>query len=976
MARFLSLFLLVLGTLLGSSFSAGAATPASVVEATLACVGKPSCIIPVGPQVRKGTLANGLTYYIQRNPTPQRRIEMRLVVKAGSAMEDDDQIGLAHLLEHMAFNGSAHFKKNELVSYLQSIGLRFGADLNAYTSFNETVYMLPLPTTDPTEIAQGMTVLADWAGGLTLRDEDIDAERLIVLEEMRARKGVGERVRKQSMPFLLQGSRYVDRLPIGTETSIQGFKNEAVRRFYKEWYRPNLMAVIAVGDLDIDTMEQQIIARFSGLKNPENVRERALTRVAPHTNDAVLRLMDHELTQEILQVILPVRVEDEDSTYGTYRDASKVNLFNAMLARRLENRSQESDSPFLGATASMGNAVQGYNVFSTSVVAGRNGLKPGVDATFSVLNNVRDHGFHADELEQAKRNVLARMNNAHAEGDKTDSSAYAEEYTRSFLTQEAIPGIQAEWALLSAMFPTLTLEELNAYAKEVLPNPTTPIKVMYSNKSLKDAPSETDLLNMVKQRIQLPGVAVEASTASGPLMAVLPKPGKIVDSALDPSTQTHVWKLSNGLTVLVKPTELRDNQILLGATRFGGRSLYGVEDKMNAQFAINGARSMGLGPWSPTQLRDKLTGKVMALTVDMGTYAETVSGSSTPQDLESLLQLLQLHFQPARVDTALFKAYLQRAQDAARNNAEQPDAQFAQAVNDSLFGNHPRAPEVVTPALLASIDMERTVAIYNERFGSAQGFDFVFVGNVDLDATKALVEQYIATLPTGAIEHQAKDLGIRPVMAQRDIRVAKATEPKATATLTYAGVAPDDRREQYVLGLAMDVVNQRIVDVLRTREGLIYSGGASGSIAQVPTPLYLVRVVLPGAPEHVYAMYSTFLEEIAKLQKEGATPTELQKTYLSWYKVRAKQEQDNDFWLAQLMHQRQYQLPLEDILKTPDVIRGIRAEEIQAAVSRYLNTTNLMKAALVPAPDVRTSIDDAPPADRQVSVSTHVPTQE
>lgn len=932
----------------------------SVVSQTLACVGKPTCMIPEGPQVKKGVLDNGLTYYIQRNPQPQRRIELRLVVKAGSAMEDDDQQGLAHLLEHMAFNGSTHFKKSELVSYLQSIGLRFGADLNAYTSFNETVFMLPLPTQEPKEIQQGVMVLADWAGGLTLRDQDIDAERSIVLEEMRARKGVGERVRTQTMPFLLKHSRYVERQPIGTEASIMGFNNEAIRRFYREWYRPDLMAVVAVGDLDPVAMEQWILQYFSGLRNPEAGRARNIPVVQPHTQDEVLRVGDHELTQEVLQISLPIQTDAEDATYGTYRSAVKTNVFNAMLQRRLENRAQDTDAPFLGATAGMGDAIQGYKTFSLSVVAGRDGLAPGLSAVVDVLNSVRDHGFEPGELQLAKTNMLARMKNAHAEGKKTDSSSYAEEYIRNFLTNEAIPGIEAEWPLLNAMFQAMPVEEFNTYARDTLPAAGAPLKLLYSNSTLEGAPTEAALLAMAKWRVQQSGVKTAALEINDSLMPVLPTPGTIAQKTLDLATNTHVWTLSNGLTVLVKPTALRDNQVLMGATRWGGQSLYSDQDKTNAQFAVGTASSMGLGLWSPLQLRDKLTGKVVGLTVDIGAYADTVSGFSTPQDMETLLQLLQLRFQPARIDPPLFQSYLRRSQDAARHTDEQPDTQFAKAMTDALFGEHPRKPDIITPELLGRIDRERAVAIYNERFSSAQGFDFVFVGNMDLDRMEQLVTQYIATLPTTPLEYSAKDLDLRPRMVDRNVRVEKATEPKATAVLTYAGMAPGKRRDQYVLGLAMDVVNQRIVDVLRTREGLIYSGGGSGSITLVPTPLYLVRIVLPGAPEHVDAMYSTMLQEIADLTKNGASKEELQKTYLSWFKVRAKQEQDNDFWLSQLLQQRQYGEPLADILTVPQLVGAISPVEIQAAFAHYLNPEHLMKATLLPGANIRTSIDNKP----------------
>lgn len=911
--------------------------------------------IPVGPQVTKGQLPNGLTYYIQQNTKPARKTELRLVVKAGSAMEDDDQKGLAHLLEHMAFNGSTHFKKHELISYLQSMGLKFGADLNAYTSFNETVYILPLPTTKPREIAMGMQVLEDWAHGLTLNTEDIDAERAIVVEELRLGKGLQDRITKQTLPKLFQGSKYAERLPIGNEHDLKTFKPESLRRFYKDWYRPNLMAVVAVGDFDPVAMEALIKKQFSSLKNPSPERPTPVLDVPANRVQDALVITDPENSNESVQVVYPVVPALDAIRLKDYRNDAVELLFNNLLEQRFALVTQKEVPPFIGGGARMQKSMPGYKAFSMSAGLNRQGLKSAVDALVQETERARVQGFTEMELVRVKKNYLSNLQQAYTERTKTESNVYAEEYIRNFLVNESIPGIVEEMRINKELLPTITLAEMNAYAKTVLPTKNAPALVMYSGASNHPAtPTKDELIALLNNAFSQPLRAKDISDdAEAPFLASLPKAGSIVSTTRHEALNTTEYKLSNGLRVLVKPTAFKEGQIILSATRFGGQSLYGTQDKFNANYATTVAAAMGLGPHSPTELTNILAGKMASLNVGMSLYSESVVGQSTPEDVETMLEALHLRFAPMRKDPALFAAFVSRSQDATQHARARPEVAFSDAVTKALFQGHPRAISSPEPSDFTKISLDRVAEIYNERFGSAKGFDFVLVGNIEEDQLKSWLEKYFATLPTGDIATTFRDLGVRTPSKSVTVNVNAGSEPKSLVLMSFAGTAPVSDVHQLRMQVLMEVLNLRIMDVLREKKTLIYSGGINGSVAYVPYEQYFVRASLPGSPDNVEAIVAAMEHEIRTLQKEGPTREEMGKVMANWLSVQAKQEQDNEYWMAQLQSRTLYKKPLESALNWVNLAMDITQADIQQAAYDYLPLDNYVRAVLSPAKTTR-----------------------
>jgi zinc protease len=669
--------------LLRAAVLAALLAPASFVHAAA----DPAAAVPVGPQVKVGHLPNGLTYYIQRNARPEHRLELRLVVKAGSVLEDEDQRGLAHFLEHMAFQGSQHFQKHELVSYLQSIGVKFGADLNAYTSFDQTVYMLPVPTERKEYVEQGFNVLEDWAHGLRLDDADIDKERSVVLEELRLGKGAGERINKALLPKLFNGSRYAERLPIGKEEIIRNARPEALRRFYHDWYRPDLMAVVVVGDIDPLEAEQMVKAHFAGLKNPAQERARTYPEIPPLAGTEALVLTDKEITTNSVSLRYPVRYDPDRGTYGDYRDTMIERMFGLMLSQRLGELSQQPTPPFMGAGAGMSQLSPSYKGFAASAALGAGGSAPALAALLQEQQRVRQYGFAAPELERVRKAILHNYERVYNERNTTNSSAYVDEYTRNFLAGEPIPGIEAEYKLVQEMLPGIGLDEINAFARKTVPADAGKL-VLYIGAERKEspAPQGDQLLAEVKAAEHGTVSAREEKALASELMMRPAKPGSIVEETEDKRLGLTRLTLSNGVKVILKPTDFQKDQVLLAAHRFGGQTLFDAKDLPNARFASTVASVMGLKDFAPTDLQKMLAGRSAGVGLSLGDISDDVSGASgsSQADMETMFQMLWLRFSGVRRDEGLYKSFMGKQQEMLRNRLATPEARYGDVLVDTL----------------------------------------------------------------------------------------------------------------------------------------------------------------------------------------------------------------------------------------------------------------------------------------------------
>ncbi|MBP8183606.1 MAG: insulinase family protein [Rhodoferax sp.] len=905
--------------------------------------------LPIGPQVSVGTLANGLTYYIQKNSRPEKRLELRLVVKAGSVLEDEDQLGLAHFVEHMAFNGSTHFKKHELVSYLQSIGLKFGADLNAYTGFNETVYILPIPTDKPENVEKGFLVLQDWAQGVSFNDADIDLERAIVLEELRLGKGAQDRMNKILLPRIFSGSRYAKRLPIGTEDSLKGFRHEAIKRFYKDWYRPNLMAVVVVGDIEVDAAKALVEAHFSQLKNPDAERPRTYPTIPARDATEAVVVTDREATNNALMIRYPVQVAPTVRNLGDYRQSLVEQLFGAMLGQRMQELTQQANPPFVGGGSGVSRLVPGYRSFQSGAVLGRQGVDPAADALLQESARVRQFGFGDAELERSKKNTLRTVEKAFAEREKTDSARYAAEYLRNFLERETIPGIENELAYTRALLPTITLDDVNAFARSVIPDKAAKL-VVYTGTDKPEIPTPTDtqLLERVAAAEQKDVSShVEKAVASS-LMTALPAGGNVVAERHNAALGVTEWDLSNGIKVILKPTDFKNDEILVSATRFGGQSRFAQADMYSAAYASGAIASMGLGEFSPTELQKMLAGKVASVNIGMGVYSEGVSASSSPADLETLLQMVTLKFGNPRVDAALFQSFVSRSQDAARNATARPESVFMDAVQTTLYNAHPRVWLTPRPANFDQLDAQRIRDIYRERFSSAKGMTFVLVGSFTPQGIKPLVVRYLASLPTPDLAVTYTDLDIRPVTGVVRKEVRAGSEAKSVVSITFSGTAAYSEEEQLRLSALLEVLNIKIIDVLREKLTLIYGGGIRGGLGREPYGNFTLGMSLPCAPENVDRVVAAAFGEIQKIQEHGPEASDLAKVRQNWLTQHRQDLRENRYWLGKLQTAGLYKTDPATLLDYAKQVQALTVDDIKAAAQRYLTRDNFVQVVLLP----------------------------
>jgi len=910
--------------------------------------------LPIGPQVTVGQLANGLTYYIQKNSRPEKRLELRLVVKAGSILEDEDQLGLAHFTEHMAFNGSTHFKKHELVSYLQSIGLQFGADLNAYTSFDETVYILPLPTDQRDAIEKGFLVLQDWAQGLSFLDADIDMERAIVLEEWRLGRGAQDRMDKVLYPKIFDGSLYAQRLPIGTEGSLKGFSHDAIRRFYRDWYRPDLMAVVVVGDIDPQDAKALVEAHFGSLKNPVPERPRVYAKVPVRTVTEAVVVTDKEATDNVMMIRYPVDVAPTVRTLGDYRQSLVEQLFGDMLGARMLELTQQPQPPFVGGGSGVSKLVPGYRSFNASALLGRQGAVPAVDALVQENARARQFGFSAQELERSKKSLLRGLEQAFAERDKTDSATYAAEYLRNFLEQETIPGIANELEYTSTLLPTILLADVNAYARTVIPEQAAKL-VVYTGSDQSGAsvasattPTQDQLLASVAQAERRTVSAQPEQAVAQTLMKQLPAGGSIVSERANAALGLTELELSNGVKVILKPTDFKNDEILLAANRFGGQSRYGQADMFNAGYAGVVAASMGVGDFAPIVLQKVLAGKLVSVNTGLQLWTDSVNARAGQADLETMLQLLTLKFGPTRLDADLYQSFVSRSQDAARHTMAQPESVFANAIQTALFNGHPRVRLIPTPEDFDHVQLERTRAIYQERFASARGMTFILVGSFSLDAAKPLLARYLGSLPTPELPVPYVDLGIRPVTGVVRNEVKAGSEPKSTVSITFTGEAAYSEAEQLRLQAMVDVLNIRIVDVLREKLTLIYGGGMGGGLTRLPYPHYQLGLSLPCAPENVDKVIAAALGEIQNLQERGVDPADLAKVQLNWHTTHRKSLRENGYWLNRLQAATLYGDDPATLLNYDRMVDAITPADVQQAAQRYLKRDNYVQVVLKP----------------------------
>ncbi len=905
--------------------------------------------LPTDPRLKMGKLANGLTYYIQKNTRPERKIELRLAVNTGSILEDDDQRGLAHFTEHMAFNGSKNFQKNDLVSFLQSIGVKFGADLNAYTGFDETVYILPIPTEKKENIEKGFQILEDWASGVAFDDAEIDKERGVVLEELRLGKGADDRMSKIYFPKLFEGSKYGDRLPIGTEDVLKNFKYETIKKFYRDWYRPDLMAVVVVGDIEVADAEKLVRKHFEHLKNPEKPRPRPSGEVLPRKKSEGIVATDKEATNHFVQIYYTTRKLIPETTVNDYRNFIIERLFTSMLSQRLQELTQSPNPPFIYGASSLGEFVRGFEAYRSFAVLGKGGVEPAINAIIQENERARKFGFTATELDRMKKILMKNIERAYNERDKTESANIVQEYISNFLEMEPIPGIENEYNYHKQFLDGIALEEVNQYAAKTIPPDTENKLVVLTgpDKAEFKIPSNEELLAIADQAAKGEVTAYEESAVAASLMEKVPAAGKIVSEKNIPELGVTELMLSNSIRILLKPTDFKNDQIVMTASRFGGQYLYGPQDRFNAEYASAIVTQMGIADFTPVQLRKVLAGKSATVTPRLGTISESITGQSAVVDIETMLQLTYLYFTEPRYDAELFKSFVAKQQAMYQNMSSDPQYTFQDSVMRILYRNHPWAPRVPKPENFGKINDQRALDIYKERFNDASGFTFVFVGKFELEEIKPLLATYLGGLKSSSGKSTFKDVGLRPAKAVKR-EVFKGTEPKSFIRMFWNGEAPYSMEEQLRIQALIEVLNIKLIEKLREDLAGIYGGGMYGALNKHPYNHFSLGASLPCGPENVDKLIAATHEEIAKIKANGPAVEDMNKVKETWKQQHDVNLKENNYWARQLLQSVELGIDLKNVLTYEERISEITPADIKEAANKYLDMKNYVQVVLNP----------------------------
>ncbi|TXD85083.1 insulinase family protein [Subsaximicrobium wynnwilliamsii] len=895
--------------------------------------------IPFNPEVKMGKLDNGLTYYIKNNGKPENKVELRLVVNAGSILENDEQRGLAHFMEHMNFNGTKNFEKNELVDYLQSIGVKFGAHLNAYTSFDETVYILPIPSDDPEKLEKGFQIIEDWAHNALLTDEQIESERGVVLEEYRLGQGANERMMQEYLPKMLYGSKYADRLPIGQKEVLENFDYDTLRQFYKDWYRPDLMAVIAVGDVDVATLEAKIKEHFGNIPKPNNPKPRESFELPNHKETLVSVESDKEASFSQVQVMFKDTEDAQpDTTLEDYRKSIVENVFSQMINNRLDELTNGENPPFVfGSSYYGGTYAKTKNAYQSFAMTSETGQLKALQTLLEENQRVKQHGFYEGEFERAKKDIMARMEKSFKDRDKMESNRIVGEYIRNFLENEPMPGIEWEYNFYKEQLPKIDLTEVNALISDYIKDENRVIILTGPEKEGLTNATEAEVRSILEEVGEEELAPYEDTEVASSLITDVPKAGTVTDYKTNDVLGTTTLTLSNGAKVTYKVTDFKNDEILFDAYSYGGNSLYSLEDYKATANANGGLSEAGVNGFDKTEMGKMMSGKIVNVRPRISTYSEDISGNASPKDLEDLFQLVHLYFTALNKDEKAYNSYIDKQKSFLGNMMSNPQTYFSIKMGEWMYGDNPRYMGFPTPEMMDEANYDLAYEKYKERFADAGDFHFYFVGNIDEKKLVDFASQYIASLPGKNSNEMYEVNDFRPLTGQHEKIIEKGADPKSSVRITYHGPTTYDTKEDFALETLGEILTIKLVEQLREEEGGVYGVGARGNMSNMPYDWYSFTIGFPCGPENVDKLKNAALAEVDKLVANGPTQKDLDKvkeTYLLDHKEDMK---DNRFWLNSLKNADYLKKDANKLMDYNKNVEGLTTEYLHEVAKKYLS---------------------------------------
>ncbi len=900
--------------------------------------------IPNDPDVRTGKLENGLTYYIRKNAKPEKKVDLRLVINAGSILETDKQVGLAHFMEHMVFNGTKNFPKNALIDYLQSIGVKFGQHLNAYTSFDETVYFLPIPSDDPVKLDKGFQILEDWAFNANLDGKDIDDERGVVIEEYRTRLGAGERMMKEYLPKMLYKSLYANRLPIGTKENLETFKHEEIRQFYKDWYRPNLMAVIAVGDINVDEMEAKIKQHFGKYKNPANEKPRKTFDIPNHKETFVSIAKDKEATSAMVQMIYKDTEKAKATvTVGDYKADLIDGLFSQMINARLEEYTNEANPPFVYGYSFHSNLLaKDKEAYQSMAMTAEDKQLEALQTLAKENERAKKFGFTQSELDRVKNEYLAMYEKAFKDKDKNNSSTYLGSYQSNFLEGEAIPSIAYEYNLVKELLPTITLQDVNNVIHPYLREDNRVIILTGPEKDGLKTPTEKEVLAAIDvSKVDL--TPYEDAAVAESLIRNDIKVGKVVKTTQNDKLGTTTLELSNGAKVTYKKTDFKNDEILFGARSFGGSNLTDTKTYKQTYLADNAVTQAGIAGMDQNALSKFNTGKMYRVSPFVGGITEGFSGNSTPKDLEFLFQTVYAYFTDLNYDEKAYESDKNKMKSFYSNMMSQPEMYFQKEVSDFMYGHNERYTSFPpSDKEWEATDYKKAYELFKERFADASDFEFFFVGNVTDEQMASFSEKYIASLPSLNRKETFKDTGSRVKTGVHKKEVFKGNDDKATVRISYSGDTTYSEKENLAMEALGEILTIKLIEELREKEGGVYGASARGGLNKLPYGSYSFSIGFPTNPASADKLIEMTLAEVEKIKKNGPEAKDLDKFKEGELTDYTKSLKENRYWLNVMLTAFNNQEDPNKALDFEKNLKALTAKDVQHVAQKYLDKNRVI----------------------------------
>lgn len=903
--------------------------------------------LPFDNEVLKGKLPNGFEYYIRKNVEPKNRVTMYLAVKVGSILETEKQLGLAHFLEHMNFNGLKHFPKNELVNYLQKVGVGFGSDLNAFTGFDQTVYQLPIPSDDPEILKNGLQVMRDWAQDALLTDEEIDKERGVVMEEMRGRRGAQQRMQDKFFPVIFNNSLYAKRLPIGTEEIITKFPYEEIRKFHRDWYRPDLQAIIIVGDIDVKQMESEVKRLFSDMKVPSNPKKRETFSVPLLNKNQFIAVTDPEMTSTVTRILIKHR-DSKVKTVGDYRTSLLKSVYSQMINNRLSELRQSANPPFLWANVGIGSFLADLQTYGAAVGTKPNEFEVGFKAVIRELERVQKYGFTQTELDRAIATIKMYNEMTYTERDKKKSDEYVNMYMNHFLEESPAMSNEDTYQITKNLLPTLTLKEVNALTKEFYTDTNRDIVILAPEKEKNSLPNESQINTWFAQVEAENITPYEDKVSNLPMLSNQPKKGKIVSEKNLAQVEAKELTLSNGVKVVLKPTTFKNDEISIYGFSGGGTSLYSDKDYFSASYANGLVQGSGVGQLNNIELKKQLTGKNIWVSTYIGERSEGVSASSDKESLKTTFELIYGYFTEPRIDEDVFQSSITRNLASLANREDNPQFVFSKEMKNVLYKGNVRRRDV-EEADLKGISKDRALQIYKDRFADASDFTFVIIGSFTENEIKPLLEEYLASLPNLNRKEKAKDLGIYEPKKGVEKNVYKGKEQdKAFVLLSYFTDYKYNSWENLNVTALENVLTIKLLERLREEEGGVYGTGARSSYSKFPKGRLSFSIMFQTSTEKYKSLIVSALDEIAKVKKNGPLQTDLDK-----FKIETKRKselglKENDFWMDYIVNAYSNQEPLRNPSEALKDLDKLTPKSIQEVAKKYLNEKQLFKFILLP----------------------------